>query len=86
MHPGDQRDARVLVAEADRHEGDPGQHHRGEQEGGGHDLGRPRPDQAAEQAGDRGAEQRQEDDGLIHAAHPRITLMSSTSIEPRLRK
>ena len=39
-----------------------------------------------DEAGDDGAEQRQEDDRLIHAApQPFIRLMSSTAIEPRLR-
>ena len=36
--------------------------------------------------GDEEAEERQEDDGVIHrAAQPFIMLMSSTAIEPRLR-
>jgi hypothetical protein len=35
---------------------------------------------------DDAAEQRQEDDGLIHeVSQPFIRLMSSTAIEPRLR-
>ena len=40
-----------------------------------------------DQAGDDAAEQRQEDDRLIHyaARQPFIRLMSSTAIEPRLR-
>ena len=37
--------------------------------------------------GNDGAEQRQEDDRLIHTiGQPFIRLMSSTAIEPRLRK
>src|SRR6185312_16372620 len=38
-------------------------------------------------AGEDRAEKRQEDDGLVHRkAQPFIKLMSSTAIEPRLRK
>ena len=40
--PGEQPDARVLMAEADVDEGDPGQHHGDEQERGGDELGRAR--------------------------------------------
>ena len=36
-------------------------------------------------AGDNGAEERQEDDRLVHTAQPFIKLTSSTAIEPRLR-
>ena len=44
-------------------------------------------DLGAEQPGDQRAEQRQEDDGLIHdCRQPFIRLMSSTAMEPRLRK
>ena len=43
---------------------------------------------AAEEAGDEGAQKRQEDGGDSQAsgAQPFIRLMSSTSIVPRLRK
>ena len=44
-----------------------------QQRGAGHDLGRPVADHAAEQACDRGGEQRQEDDeldGKIHGDSP----------------
>ena len=34
---------------------------------------------------DEEAEQRQEDDGLVHRDQPFMRLMSSTAIEPRLR-
>ena len=36
-------------------------------------------------AGDDGAQERQEDDGLVHTAQPFIKFTSSTAIEPRLR-
>jgi hypothetical protein len=36
--------------------------------------------------GNDGAKERQEDNGLVHAAQPFIKFTSSTAIEPRLRK
>ena len=59
-------DAGFLMPKADLHEADPGQHHGGEQQDGGHELARPRTDQAPEQPRNGGAEQRQEDDRQIH--------------------
>ena len=61
-----ERDARLLVTETDLGKADPRQRHRGEQERGRRQLRRSRADQPAEQAGDGGAEQRQEDDRLVH--------------------
>ena len=78
-------DAGLARAEADLDEGDPGQSRRDPEQRGGDDLARARADQAAEEAGDQEADQRQEDDGVIHRRQPRIMLMSSTAIEPRLR-
>ena len=43
-------------------------------------------DRPAEKAGDRGGEQRQENDGDSHRDQPLIMWMSSTWIVPRLRK
>ncbi len=37
-------------------------------------------------AGNDGDQERQKDDGLVHAAQPFIKFTSSTAIEPRLRK
>ena len=84
---GDRNDERLLlVAEADREEGDPGQQRADAEQAGGDELGGARADPAAEQAGDQEAEQRQEDDQIdTCVAQPFITLMSSTAIEPRLR-
>ena len=49
-------------------------------------FGAARADPAAENAGDQKAEQRQEDDQIVHGpAQPFSALMSSTAIEPRLR-
>ncbi len=43
-------------------------------------------DRPAEKPGDRGGEQRQENDGDSHRGQPLIMWMSSTWIVPRLRK
>ena len=77
------------VAMAERHveEHDPGEAGRDEQQRRRDELGRARADAPAEQARDEKAEERQEDDCLdTSALSPSSELMSSTAIEPRLRK
>ena len=60
--------------------------HRQQQRAAGHELRAAVADRPAEKAGDRGGEQRQEDDERRPPAQPLIMWMSSTWIVPRLRK
>ena len=76
----------AVAPAGDLEEGDPRQDERDGEEPGRDKFGAARADPAAEQAGDQEAEQRQEDDQIVHgAAQPFSELMSSTAIEPRLR-
>jgi hypothetical protein len=66
---GDRDDQRLLVvAERDREERDPRQQRAHAEQAGGDQFRGARPDLAAEQAGDQEADERQEDDQIVHGA------------------
>jgi hypothetical protein len=74
IDPGEElHDEAASPAEADAHEDEDRERRGDQQRRTGHDLRRPVADHAAEQARDRGREQRQEDDeldGKIHGRPP----------------
>jgi hypothetical protein len=79
---------RPVVAE-DLAEQQDAEHHRGEERAAGDELGAAVADRPAKESGDRGSNERQEDDEDGeggHSVQPRIIWMSSTWIVPRLRK
>ncbi len=84
--PGGERNYLRLVDGQDADEQQNAEHHRHQHRAAGDELRSAEADRPAKETGDRGGEQRQENDGDSHRDQPRIMWMSSTWIEPRLRK
>jgi hypothetical protein len=90
IDPGEELGGPLVAADGHVEEDDDREQPREAQERAGNDLRGPVADPAAEKAGDDRPQEGQEDDGDVQGVHARsqpfIMLMSSTSIEPRLRK